>query len=620
MKYAVVHGHFYQPPRENPFTGQVPRQPSAAPEHDWNARVHRECYAPNARAVILGPDGQPADAVNNYERISFNFGPTLLRWMEDFDPATYARILEADVVSRARCGGHGNALAQAYNHRILPLASRRDKDTQVKWGVRDFESRFGRAPEGLWLAETAVDTETLESLAEHGLRFTVLAPHQAAWDVDPTRPYLIRLPSGRSIALFFYDGPASRAVAFERLLDDGVVFKQRLSELLNGEGDGKPRLAHIATDGESYGHHHKHGEMALAYALRAFEEDKEWKLSNYGEFLEIAGATEEAAEGRPVKLVEPSSWSCAHGVERWRSDCGCASGLHPGWTQAWRAPLREALQALKERADRVFEIEAAAFVEDPWKLRDESIEWILKPRSLLPQEERLSSLDRVRLRSLLELQKNAEFMLTSCAWFFDDVAGLEVRQNLRYADRVLEILAGIGAADAEASFLEVLSRAPSNDPAEGDGRKVFLEWVRPLRRGLPEMAAQLFLLAAHGLEWGCRPQIEPELHVDRRRLEGREEVVEGRVALWRSENSERARYTAIAYLSSAPRVLLTDEHGQSRDFDESVLSHEQVRALFKQELQQVRTRWEGRLQTKGLSPGDAALGALGSLQSFLDES
>ena len=384
-RYLCIHCHFYQPPRENPWLESIELQESAYPYHDWNERITAECYAANASSRILTADNRIIRIVNNYSRISFNFGPTLLSWLEEHAPDTYQAILTADKESQQRCSGHGNAIAQVYNHMIMPLANRRDKQTQVVWGIGDFEHRFGRKPEGMWLAETAVDVETLEVLAEHDIKFTVLAPSQALHErragttkfknveggkIDPTRPYICNLPSGRSINLFFYDGPISRAVAFEGLLDNGETFANRL---LSGFADNRrwAQLMHIATDGETYGHHHSKGDMALAYALHHIESNNLAKLTNYGEYLEINPPTHE------VEIVENTAWSCVHGVGRWSRDCGCNSGGKPGWNQAWRAPLRAAFDYLRDELAPEYERKASELLHDPWQARDEYINVVL---------------------------------------------------------------------------------------------------------------------------------------------------------------------------------------------------------------------------------------------------
>lgn len=345
---------FYQPPRENAWLEEIEIQDSAFPFHDWNSRISAECYSPNALARVLDGNKDLIDLASNYARISFNFGPTLLSWMEKREPEVYQAVLEADRVSRGRFGGHGGAIAQAYNHMILPLANARDKVTQVKWGIRDFEKRFGRRPEALWLAETACNTETLEVLADEGMKFVILAPGQCKrvrkigeekWQevgagVDPKRAYLCNLPGGKQIALFFYDGPISQGIAFSDTLSSGEKFASRLLSTYNSGEEAQ--LMNIATDGETYGHHQKFAEMALAYCLKKVEETPDVELTVYGEFLAKHPPVYEA------QIVENSSWSCFHGVERWRADCGCNSGMKPGWNQKWRGPLRSALDGVRD--------------------------------------------------------------------------------------------------------------------------------------------------------------------------------------------------------------------------------------------------------------------------------
>ena len=447
-RYICIHGHFYQPPRENPWLEDIEIQDSAYPYHDWNERITAECYAPNSASRNLDGEGRILDIVSNYSRISFNFGPTLLSWMEHSAPETYQAILEADKQSIDWRSGHGNALAQVYNHIIMPLASTRDRRTQILWGIRDFEYRFRRPPEGMWLAETAVDNETLDLLAEYGIKFTILAPRQAwrvrkigtgKWKdvsgsrIDPSRAYLCRLPSGRTINLFFYDGPISQAVAFENLLKKGEDFAHRL---LSGFSDQRtwPQLVHIATDGETYGHHQRFGDMALAYALNHIEGNGIARITNYGEYLEKHPPTHE------VQIFENSSWSCVHGIERWRDDCGCNSGGHPGWNQAWRKPLREALDWLRERLSFIYENAASEYLKDPWEARDryigvildrskENVEKFFQAHSAKP----LSHDEKILVLKLLEMQRHAMLMYTSCGWFFDELSGLETVQVIQYA-------------------------------------------------------------------------------------------------------------------------------------------------------------------------------------------
>jgi alpha-amylase/alpha-mannosidase (GH57 family) len=497
-----IHAHFYQPPRENPWLEAVERQDSAYPFHDWNERVTSECYAPNGASRILDEAGRIQQIVNNYSRISFNFGPTLLSWMKDNATETYRRILDSERESAARFGGHGSAMAQVYNHMIMPLANERDKQTQVRWGLRDFESRFGRKPEGMWLAETAVDIASLEALAREGVRFTVLAQHQAArvrklggrsWKdvsgarIDPSRAYLARLPSGNKIALFFYDGPISQAVAFEKLLDSGAVLADRLK---SGFSDKRtwPQLVHIATDGETYGHHHKYGDMALAFALDQIDTEDEISLTNYGQFLEKHPPLLE------VQIVEDTSWSCYHGVERWRSNCGCNTG-RAGWNQEWRAPLRAALDYLRDAAANLFQERGAELFKDPWAARDAYIDVVLdrSPRSLwlffeAHSRRPLQHAETVTALNLLEMQRHALLMYTSCGWFFDELSGIETVQVIQYAGRVVQLARDMGA-DLETGFLEKLSHARSNIEQFGDGATIYNMWVKPTMVDLCKVGA-----------------------------------------------------------------------------------------------------------------------------------
>jgi len=513
QRYLCVHGHFYQPPRENPWLETVELQESAAPYHDWNERITSECYAPNGASRITNRAGQITRIVNNYSQMSFNFGPTLLSWLEEFAPRTYRMIQDADQASAERFGGHGSALAQVYNHIIMPLASERDARTQVRWGIADFEHRFGRRPEGMWLAETAVSRAVLDVLAQERIRYTVLAPHQSArvrrtvaegekpgaWtetpnaSVDPNQPYLVRLEKGRSIAVFFYDGPASRAIAFEGLLNDGKTFASRLvGSFQAGKAAGEPQLAHVATDGESYGHHHKHGEMALSYALHWIEENKLAQLTNYGEYLEKFPPTWE------VEVVENSSWSCVHGVERWRSNCGCNGGK-AGWSQQWRGPLREALDLLRDKTAALAEAVAKPLLKDLWAARDAYIHVILdRSQDNLDRflhthaTHTLTAAERVTVFELLELERHTQLMYTSCGWFFDEISGIETVQIIAYAGRVIQLavkLFGEAAATLEAEFLGKLALAKSNVAEIGDGAEVYRRFVTAGRLDLESVGA-----------------------------------------------------------------------------------------------------------------------------------
>jgi len=503
-RYICIHAHFYQPPRENAWLEAVELQDSAYPYHDWNERVTAECYAPNSASRILDGDGRILQIVNNYSRISFNFGPTLLSWMEQKNPAVYQAILAADRESQRLFSGHGSAVAQAYNHMILPLASRQDKYTQILWGIRDFETRFGRHPEGMWLPETAVDLQTLEVLAELGIKFTILSPYQAgrvrplggrAWRkvdggrTDPSMAYAVRLTSGQTMNVFFYDGPISRAIAFEDVLADG----KRLSErLLGAFSDARtwPQLVHIATDGETYGHHRPYGDMALAFALNYIESSQLARLTNYAEYLEKHPPTQEA------KVIGNSSWSCAHGVERWRSDCGCNSGGHSGWNQQWRAPLRQAFDWLRDTVAPRYEAEAKKLFERPWAARDAYVEVVLNRsrenvvRFMTEQAKRtLSETEIVAGLKLLELQRYLMLMYTSCGWFFDDLSGIETVQVIQYAGRALQLAGQLFSEDLAKPFLDLLAQARSNLPEQGDGRAIYERYVQPAMVDLEKVGA-----------------------------------------------------------------------------------------------------------------------------------
>jgi len=494
-KYVCIHGHFYQPPRENAWLEVIELQDSAHPYHDWNERITAECYEPNATSRILNEDGVIKNIVNNYSRISFNFGPTLLSWMELYSSETYEAILEADKHSITNFGGHGSAVAQVYNHIIMPLATRRDKETQVLWGIRDFESRFKRKPEGMWLAETAADTETLEVLAEHNIKFTVLAPRQAKavrkigdeeWievndrTVNTTKAYTCHLPSGNSIVLFFYEGDISQGIAFNGLLNDGKRFADRLLNTIDKD-DTEPQLVHVATDGETYGHHHKHGEMALAFCLDYIEKDGRAKLTNYGQFLEHCPPQDEA------QIIENSSWSCVHGVERWRDNCGCNTGK-PGWHQLWRKPLRDALDWLRENTEIIFEREASKVLKDPWKARNEYINIVLKRSEdnikRFLKDHALNDGAPNRILRIMEMQRHAMLMYTSCGWFFDEISGIETTQVLQYACRVLQLANQIGQVDLETEFIRQLELAPSNVSTYENGAVVYTKTVLPSRTNL----------------------------------------------------------------------------------------------------------------------------------------
>lgn len=495
-KYICIHGHFYQPPRENAWLEVIEVQDSAHPYHDWNERISAECYAPNAASRILDSHGVIKNIINNYTRISFNFGPTLLSWMEVNEKETYKAILEADSESVKRFNGHGSAIAQVYNHIIMPLANHNDKETQIIWGIRDFEHRFRRKPEGMWLAETAVDVETLELLASHQIKYTVLAPRQARafrkigeeeWiktdvtGIDPRRPYLFKLPSGQSIVLFFYDGDISQAVAFNGLLNDGKKFADSLIDTFDKKGD-EPQLVHLATDGETYGHHHKHGEMALAYCLDHIDRNRHSHLTNYAEFLSMVPPAYEAL------IHENSSWSCVHGVERWRGDCGCNTGGKPDWNQKWRKPLRESLDWLRDQLSEVYVREASKILKDPWSARNDYINVILDRTEAnikgFLAEHCIETVEPNRVFRLMEMQRHAMLMYTSCGWFFDEISGIETTQILQYACRAIQLASQIADASLEDEFLLRLDEAHSNLPTIGTGAQVYRRFVEPSKTNL----------------------------------------------------------------------------------------------------------------------------------------
>jgi alpha-amylase/alpha-mannosidase (GH57 family) len=547
QRYICIHGHFYQPPRENPWLEVIEQQDSAYPYHDWNERITAEAYGPNARSRILDDQGRIFDIANNYARMSFNVGPTLLKWLEDEAPDVYQAILDADKESIERFGGHGSAMAQVYNHMILPLANTRDKYTQILWGIRDFEHRFGRSPEGMWLPETAVDTESLDIMASLGIKFVILEPGQAErvrrdgeqeWTelngerIDPTRAYYTSVPGGRRMNVFFYDGAISRAVAFEGLLSSGEQFANRLSTGFSEERDW-PQLVNIATDGESYGHHHPYGDMALAFALEYIEQREVARLTNYSHYL---------ANHPPeyqVEIRENTSWSCSHGIERWRSDCGCNTGANSGWNQAWRAPLRSSLDWLRDRVAALYEERGRDFFPDPWVARDEYITVILNRDEeniqafLVRNANQEAMTDRVSAMKLLEMQRHALLMYASCGWFFDEVSGIETTQVLQYAGRAVQLAQQIFGDSIEDDFLELLSEAKSNIPENGNGRDVYEKFVRPAMVDLAKVGAHFAVSSLFGED--SHPSKIYSYEVDvrdyERRSEGAAQMLVGRTGV-----------------------------------------------------------------------------------------
>ncbi|MGP8049054.1 MAG: DUF3536 domain-containing protein [Desulfobaccales bacterium] len=506
LGYVVVHGHFYQPPRENPWIEQIEVESGAHPYHDWNARINAECYSPNAAARIYDGQRRILDIINNYEHISFNFGPTLISWLAENAPQTYARILEADRLSLAALG-HGNALAQAYSHAILPLCQERDRETQIIWGLKDFEHRFQRPAAAMWLPETAVDNPTLAALVDHGMRFVILSPYQARrvrplaggeWTpaagqtLDSTQAYRCFLPEApaspgkrRHIDVFFYNGDVAADLSFGDLLSDSYRLAGRL---LEGYSPLRPRpqILNVATDGENYGHHKKFGDLALAHALSQVLPQKGFKLTNYAAFLELAPPV------REVELYlgpggEGSSWSCPHGVGRWKEDCGCATGSQPGWNQRWRAPLREAFDWLNGRLAKIFEGGGGKYLQDPWAARN-AYHQVLLDRSpgvlaeFFSQQgvPGLQEADWVPALKLLEMERHALLMFTSCGWFFADLSGLETLQVIKYAARALQLGQAFSRDDLEQPFLSLLEQAKSNIPEEGNGRTIYFHRIKPV--------------------------------------------------------------------------------------------------------------------------------------------
>ncbi|MDQ5837855.1 MAG: DUF3536 domain-containing protein [Acidobacteriota bacterium] len=507
----VVHGHFYQPPRENPWTELIDPEPGARPFNDWNERVHAECYRPNAFARISDQYGRVERIVNNYSNLSFNFGPTLLAWLERSFPETYARILEADRASARRLRGHGNAIAQGFHHAILPLCNERDRRTQIRWGVADFRLRFRREPESLWLPETACDEATLDALIEEGLKYVILSPTQAggvrplgsqdAWQdvsggtVDATIPYSYPHSDGggRSLAVFFYDGAIARAVAFESLLASSQALVGACARAAEHTG---AQFVGVATDGESYGHHFHFGERSIAYALEEEAARRNLRVTNYGEFLEGHAPAFEVRL-RPDPEGQGTAWSCTHGLGRWTRDCGCHASAPEGWNQRWRAPLRKALDFLRDRLAGQFEEAGGQLFRDPWAARDAYVE-LLVDRSASRAEffrrhasRSLSRDEEVRALTLLEAQRMSLAMYASCGWFFNDISGIETLQTLRHAARAAELTSEAGLDPPLGGFVERLAEAKSNLSDKGNGADIFLRAAGQSRVTPRRVAAHL---------------------------------------------------------------------------------------------------------------------------------
>lgn len=495
-----LHGHFYQPPRENPWIEEIEPQESARPYHNWNARIHFECYLPNAKARVLDEKGQVVDIVNNFKKISFNFGPTLLAWLQAHYPDTYQDILAADRVSVAQHQGHGNAIAQVYNHMIMPLANRRDKITQVLWGLAEFKLRFQRDAESIWLSETACNEETMEVLVEAGVKYIILAPHQAecvkslaggdwidvsAGQIDPKKPYrcFLKKDPEKFIDIFFYDGPIAKAVGFEELLSDAKHFMGRLRGAVKVSDE--PQLISVATDGETFGHHKAFGDRVLAYLLNIEAPRHDFKIVNYGEFL-AACPPQDEVRIKEGDNGEGTSWSCAHGVARWKENCGCRGGGPADWNQNWRGPLREALDWLRDETAVLYEKHASLFLKDPWKARNDYIQVILErsEKNIAGffdhhASRGLSKEERVICLKLLEMQRHSMLMYTSCGWFFTELSGIETVQIIQYAARVVQLAHETSGTFLEEEFLTRLAKAKSNIPEFKDGRGIYEKMVMP---------------------------------------------------------------------------------------------------------------------------------------------
>ena len=482
-KFVCIHGHFYQPPRENPWLEELEKEPSASPYHDWNERISQECYAPNAASRLCDRDNKILNIINNYESISFNFGPTLLSWMKKHQKEIYDIVVNSDKNS--------NAIAQCYNHVIMPLANMKDKETQVIWGIKDFEARFKRKPKGMWLPETAVDLQTLDIMQKNGIEFIILAPNQAEkiralkggnWvekysSIDTRMPYSLTLPSKNKITVFFYDGTISHDMAFKNLLKNGENFFLRITSSLKNDSIDK-KIANVATDGETFGHHLKFSDMALAYCIYKIKKDPSFQMISYENFLKEKTPTFE------VTIIENSSWSCAHKVGRWSEDCGCKLDASSNWNQKWRKPLREALELITNSYKELYEKEMLRFSNDPWEIRNAYIEVILdrskeNVENFIKKNAKksLDEKEKIQFLKLLELQRFLMSMYTSCGWFFDDITRIETKQILTYAKRALQLGKELFNVDIEPKFLDILFLAKSN--LNTNGKDLFENEITP---------------------------------------------------------------------------------------------------------------------------------------------
>jgi hypothetical protein len=444
IQALCVHGHFYQPPREDPITGEIPLEPGAAPYNNWNERIYHQCYRPNAE-------------LGNFERMSFNIGPTLFQWMAETHPETASMIVEQELRNLDRYGV-GNAMAQSYNHTILPLSSRIDKVTQVRWGIGDFEHRFGHRPNGMWLPEAGADLETLEVLAENGIEFTILAPWQAEQQgIDVSQPYQVELPGGKRIAVFFYHQDLSMRISFDpgvSVNGDRFVAETLAPKFRPVQRKSDPdQLLVIASDGELYGHHQPFRDKFLSYTLNGALSGRSIQLAYPGLWLRQHEITQ------TVKIVERTSWSCHHGVLRWSGQCGCAPHGE------WKAPLRDALDRIAKEIDDLYLAFAGKRVKDPWEMRHQYIRVLTGEMTLEElishhaESERLPE-DLHKLELLLQAQYERQRMFTSCGWFFDDFDRIEPRNNVAYS--------------AQAVWLTYLATGVDLSPS-------VLEWMQPVQ-------------------------------------------------------------------------------------------------------------------------------------------
>ncbi len=479
-RYVIIHGHFYQPPRESPWTGLISPEPGAAPFPNWNEKILSECYIANGRAHVM--DGRVVHIRNNYTTLNFDFGPTLASWLERHGAHAYRAIRHGDQLSAAARGGHGNAIAQSYSHSILPLLRPRDRALQIAWGIEDFAARFKRRPEGMWLPECAADHDTLRDAAAAGIKFVILAPEQgrfrgAGAERRGAGPFIWRADA-LSLAVFRFDRDLSRMVSFDHGLADGGGLANSIAEAAARVEPGG--VVMMATDGETFGHHKRHGDAELARAIAALELRDDVRLTNCAEYLALH------PEGMgSFEIDAPSSWSCPHGVERWRAACGCR--FDQATRQEWRGPLREAMDFVNNHCLVVYDRFAPPLAANAAAALSESIRLAIDPDPALHEEffahHRVSSEpNRQSLLRLFEMERAAQAALTSCAWFFDDFGGPEGRVVLRWAARAVELAAEFSLG-VEPELLERLRQIRSIRREIGDAATLYLSLKTREARG-----------------------------------------------------------------------------------------------------------------------------------------